>query len=111
MSKEETGHKIRTLLKNSGMSQRELAERVGATESAVSKYISGERTPRAEVLANIATALGTTVEYLLGMTEGLETPFGTIYDLCARHAPQMTMKERNKLVALIASAPISEEVR
>lgn len=111
MSKEETGRRIRTLLKNSGMSQRELAERVGATESAVSKYISGEREPRAEVLANIATALGTTVEYLLGKSEGLETPFGTIYDLCARHAPQMTMEERNKLVALIASAPMSEEVR
>lgn len=105
MTKEETGQRIRTLLKNSGMSQRELAERVGATESAVSKYVSGEREPRAEVLANIATALGTTVEYLLGKTEGLETPFGTIYDLCARHAPQMTMEERNKLIAVIAGSP------
>ena len=111
MSKEETGRRIRTLLKSSGMSQRELAERVGATESAVSKYISGEREPRAEVLANIATALGTTVEYLLGKSEGQETPFGTIYDLCARHAPQMSLEERNKLVALIASAPVPEEVR
>lgn len=105
MSKEETGQRIRTLLRNSGMSQRELAERVGATESAVSKYVSGEREPRAEVLANIATALGTTVEYLLGKNERIETPFGTIYDLCARHAPQMTMAERNKLVAIIAGAP------
>ncbi len=105
MSKEETGQRIRTLLRNSGMSQRELAERVGATESAVSKYVSGEREPRAEVLANIATALGTTVEYLLGRNEGLETPFGTICDLCARHAPQMTMEERNRLIALIAGAP------
>ena len=105
MSKEETGRRIRALLSNSGMTQRELAERVGATESAVSKYVNGEREPRSEVLANIATSLGTTVEYLLGKGEGLETPFGSIYDLCARHAPQMTMEERNRLIALIAGAP------
>lgn len=111
MSKGETGKRIQSLLKSSGMTQRELAERVGATESAVSKYISGDREPRAEVLANIATALSTTVEYLLGKDEGLDTPFGTIYDLCARHASQMTPEERNKLVAIIASAPYSGEVR
>ena len=108
MPKKDTGKRIAALLKSSGMTQRELADRVGATESAVSKYISGDREPRAEVLANIATALGTTVEYLLGKNEGVETHFGTIYDLCARHAPQMSMEERNKLIAVIASAPIEE---
>lgn len=109
MTKEDTGRRISALLKNNGMSQRELAERVGATESAVSKYISGGREPRAEVLANIATALGTTVEYLLGRKEGIETEYGTIYDLCARHAPEMSMEERNKLIAVIASAPAFRE--
>ena len=105
MSSKETGGRIAALLENRGMTQRALAERVGATESAISKYVSGERMPRAEILANIATALETTVEYLLGKDEGVKTEFGTVYDLCSRHAPQMTMEERNRLIAIIASAP------
>ena len=63
------GERIRALLSKQRMTQRQLAEKVGATESAVSKYLKGEREPRAEVLANIATALGTTSEYLLGRQE------------------------------------------
>lgn len=106
MHKRELGCKIATLLKENGMSQRELAQRVGATESAVSKYVNGEREPRANVLANIATALNTSVEYLLGKQEGIQTEFGTIYDLCARHSPEMSMEERNRLIKVIASAPI-----
>jgi transcriptional regulator with XRE-family HTH domain len=109
MPKEEMGRRIGALLKGKGLTQRQLAIRVGATESAISKYINGEREPRAEVLANIATALDTTVEYLLGKSDGIETEFGTIYDLCARHASQMTMEERAKLISIIASAPIPEQ--
>ena len=101
MSKEDTGKRIAALLKSSGMTQHELAGRVGATESAISKYLSGNREPRAEALANIAAALGTTAEYLLGKNEGAETRFGTICYLCARHAPQMSMEERNRLISII----------
>ena len=106
MYKQELGHRIATLLKENGMTQRELAGRVGATESAVSKYVNGERVPHATVLANIATALNTSVEYLLGKSEGIQTEYGTIYDLCARHASEMSMEQRNRLIKAIASAPI-----
>ncbi len=109
MTKAEMGQRISILLKKNGLSQKELAKIIGTTESAVSKYLSGSREPRVEVLANIATALGTTVEYLLGKEEGIKTEYGTIYDLCARHAPDMSMEERNKLIAVIASAPVIKE--
>ena len=109
MAREATGARIAAMLRQNGMTQRELAERVGATESAVSKYVKGEREPRAEVLANIATALGTTSEYLLGMSEGIETPYGTVLDLCARNAPHMTKEERTRLVMAILSAPDENE--
>ena len=104
MSSEELGGRIRTLLDANGMTQRQLAERVGATESAVSKYVKGEREPRAEVLANIATALGTTSEYLLCKQEGVVTEFGTIYDLCARSASSFTGEQRQKLAVAILTA-------
>ena len=59
------------LMKNNGLSQKELAAKAGVTESAMSYYVKGERTPRSDVLARIAKALGTTTDYLLGNT--LET--------------------------------------
>ncbi|MGI6033434.1 MAG: helix-turn-helix domain-containing protein [Coriobacteriales bacterium] len=104
MGAKETGGRIADLLKANGMSQRELAMRVGATESAISKYIKGEREPRAELLANIATVLKTTSEALLGMNDGIETTFGTVKALCARAAKDMTQEEKNELIMTILQA-------
>lgn len=98
------GDRIASLLRENNMTQRELALRVGATESAVSKYVKGEREPRAEVLANIATVLHTTSEYLLGMNEGIATPFGVVKAMCARAAVEMTQEEKNELIVTILSA-------
>lgn len=108
MGKKETGERIAALLKEKGMTQRELAERVGATESAMSKYVNGEREPRAEVLANIATVLGTTSAYLLGMDDGVDTSFGTVKALCARAAADMTQDERDELIVTILKASRKE---
>lgn len=98
------GERIGCLLKEQGMTQKELAARVGATEAAVSKYIKGEREPRAEILANIATVLHTTSESLLGMKDGVKTPFGTIKALCAREAADMSQEEKNELIMTILQA-------
>ncbi len=54
------------LMKSNGLSQKELAIKAGVTESAMSYYAKGERTPRSDVLTRIAKALGTTTDYLLG---------------------------------------------
>lgn len=108
MGKKETGERIAALLKEKGMTQRELADRVGATESAMSKYVNGEREPRAEVLANIATVLGTTSAYLLGMDDGVDTSFGTVKALCARAAADMTQDERDELIVTILKASRKE---
>ncbi len=102
--KQEMGARIANLLKERGMTQKELAANVGATEAAISKYVKGEREPRAEILANIATVLHTTSEALLGMEDGTETPFGTVKALCARAAVDMTQDERNELILTILQA-------
>ncbi|KUJ65742.1 hypothetical protein ACZ90_44200 [Streptomyces albus subsp. albus] len=46
-------------LKQSGMSQADLAHRVGMTRAAVSAWITGRATPREETIHKIAEALGT----------------------------------------------------
>lgn len=98
------GARIARLLKEQGMTQRELAARVGTTEAAISKYVKGEREPRAEILANMATVLKTTSEALLGLDEGVKTPFGTVKALCARAAADMTQEEKNELIMTILQA-------
>lgn len=60
-----TGDRILSLLKQSGYSQKELASMVGVTEAAMSRYLKNEREPKIEVVANLATALNTTVDYLV----------------------------------------------
>ena len=77
------GERISALSKEKHISQKDLAMMVGVTESALSRYVNNEREPKLEVLANLATALDTTVDYL---TTGLkpETDFDEIYRLVAR---------------------------
>ena len=63
------GRRIKERLDELGMAQRELADKAGLTEVSVCRYISGERTPKATVLAKIAQCLDTTTDYLMGADE------------------------------------------
>lgn len=49
-------------LRQSGMSQAVLGERIGMTRAAVSAWITGRATPREETIAKIAEALGTDLD-------------------------------------------------
>ena len=66
------GERIAGLLEQLGITQRELANRIGITEVSMSRYIRGDRTPKGPVIANMATALNTTTDYLLGVGESNE---------------------------------------
>lgn len=66
------GYRIRNARKTAGMSQSELAERLGKNLRTVQKYESGEIEPALSVLDEIAAALGVPWEDLLGCRpEGL----------------------------------------
>jgi len=60
---------LKEQIKKKGMTQKELAERIDITEASVSRYVSGQRIPKATVLLKIATALGVSTDYLLGVEE------------------------------------------
>ena len=59
------GRKIKYLLEEKGIKQKELAEKIGVHEVTVSRYINGNHTPPAEIIKKIAEALGVTSDYLL----------------------------------------------
>ena len=62
------GKNLRELRKARGMTQGRLAEQVGVTTQAVSKWESGS-TPDAELLPAIASALGVSIDTLYGLSD------------------------------------------
>lgn len=96
MSKE-LGGRISELLKKTNVQQKELADRVGVSEGVMSRYISGDRDPKPEMLANIATALKTTSDYLLGIEEN-DYSYSKVKRMIARNAQNMTEQEKRDLI-------------
>ena len=94
------GDKIKLLLVKNNITQKDLAKRLNISEAAVSKYISNERMPQANAIADIATALNTTCDYLLDNDN-------TCYDykqcevFLARSERQLTKDEKMKLISIL----------
>lgn len=53
------------LLEEKDMTQLALSELVGTTNVTISRYISGERSPRLEIVVKIAEVLEVSTDYLL----------------------------------------------
>lgn len=91
------GERLAKLLDTEGYTQRELANMIGVTEAAISRYLKNEREPKMEIIANLATALNTTTDYLLIGKEDTES-FEETFRLVARGASMMTDDEKMKLM-------------
>ena len=55
---------LKAVMLDKGMSQQELAAKIGKGKSSVSQYLSGKNIPRDEVQKRIAEVLDCTVEFL-----------------------------------------------
>lgn len=95
------GERIAGLLREQGKTQRELAEQVGTTEVSMSRYIKGDRVPTGPVLANIAKALRTTTDYLLGNEQDSndsDLEYNYIHRAIVRNANRWSKKQKLDLV-------------
>jgi len=63
----ELGEKIRELRTECGLSQKQLADKIGVATNTVSQYESGKSKTSIDVLANLAVELDTTTDFLLGL--------------------------------------------
>lgn len=61
------GDRIRTARLRAGLSQAELADELGTTQSVVSKWESGARVPNAESVGRLASTLSVSTDWLLGL--------------------------------------------
>ncbi len=96
------GTNIRKELERKGLSQKELCNMTGISESAMSKYLTKEGALRSDILTKIARALGVNIYMLMGIQERE----GTTFDICktallARSGTNLTTEEKKELIDLI----------
>ena len=70
MTEQESFIKILSiLLEEKNITQRELADKINVTEVTISRYLSGERSPRIEIVNKIAEYFDVSIDYLLGRVD------------------------------------------
>lgn len=91
--------RLSALLNQRGLSQKDLAELTGLTPAAISRYISGARTPRAIVVAKIAKALEVQPDELVGTNA--EQEVDDAVQLIARNANKLSDDQREQLIRAV----------
>lgn len=98
---ESMGQRIERLMRQNKLNQRELADYSDVTPAALCHYIKDERVPRPEILKNIATALGTTVDYLLTGKEE-EVEFNRARSILTRCRTNLTPEQKMELIKILS---------
>ncbi len=70
---EKFSYRLTVLLDEHNMSQTQLAKKVGTTNVTICRYINGERIPRIDVVSKIASVFNVSLDYLLGISESVDT--------------------------------------
>lgn len=63
------GERLKAELERQGMSLRQFSEKTGITLATACRYVHSQRTPRATEILKAAKALGTTCDYMLGLSD------------------------------------------
>jgi transcriptional regulator with XRE-family HTH domain len=92
------GERIKYLLNERQMTRKEFSCLTGITEAALSRYITGQREPKALTLSVIAHALNVSVDELLGTPCSDPSVVEDAVDLVARSATQITAEQKRKLL-------------
>ncbi len=61
--------RLKASLKSCGLSQVDLAKKIGMSQGVVNNYCTGKREPTLDVLILICKALDETADYLLGIVD------------------------------------------
>lgn len=64
------GSRLKELRRQNGLTQQQLADRIGVTKSVISFYELRERSPSPDVLAKLSYVFHVSTDYLLGIERG-----------------------------------------
>ena len=93
--------KVKSLMKKKNINQKELSALSGITESSISRYLSGDKSPRMDIVVNIAKALDVSVDFFLDDDQKCDSAFTAISTAIARKSNDLTPEEENKLILLL----------
>jgi len=91
---------VQKLMKDQDINQKKLSSLTGIAESSLSRYLRSDKTPRLDVVVNVAKALHVNTEYFLGIKTD-ESAFDSIATAIARKGNELSPEEKNKLISLI----------
>ena len=91
------GETIRACRQSAGMSQEKLAERVGVSRQAVTKWEAGQSVPTGENLRRLAEIFGTTAGFLPASQEAGTSPAEQIQALLRAERERRAEARRNRL--------------
>lgn len=100
------GERIKACRKNSGMSQEKVAELVGVSRQAVTKWESGRSAPSTENLFKLAEIFGTTVDMLLDSDGGRQSTARELYCLYKQEEEKRLAHRRKRFKKNAAAALI-----
>lgn len=66
---EKFSYRLIVLMEDFNMSQVDLSNKIGISNVTISRYLSGDRIPRLDVITKIASAFNVSVDYLLGLSD------------------------------------------
>ena len=95
------GQRIEELMKKRGFLQKELAEAIDIDPASLSRIISGDKKPSAEMLANLATALRVTSDYLLGIEKEEDLDIDKGIRVLARNKEMLTSEDKKEIIELL----------
>ena len=96
--------RVNRLLKEKGLTQKQLSRMSNITEASLSRYLTGQLEPKIDVVRNLALSLGVPVSYLIGDTNEHEVgnkPFEETYVVVARNKASLTEQEKTELIKLL----------
>ncbi len=107
------GQRLRDLRLKKGLTQKELAYKLGVSPSAVGMYEQGRREPENALLSELCRILDTTTDYLIGFTKTPQDVGEVIEDFTGMLMSQeglmfngqpISPEDREKIVIAIKSA-------
>lgn len=93
--------RLNQLMEDKNITQKELAKRINIDETAMSRYVNGSRTPRIDILANIAKEFDVSIEYLIG-EDDRDYKYGEIKNVICRNVHEMTDSQRLELMEILS---------
>lgn len=89
------GKRIKTKRINDKINQKELAEKVGISASAINQFEKGEKKPSSIVLAKIARVLDVSTDYLIAVSDDEGIFVGEEVSVAFRDFKELNRKDRD----------------